>query len=72
MPTLPTLTVNDQTIYDRLVAAFHSDPNEYKTWLKQALANEVQRREASSIISQANAQVAQNAADITAAVGGAT
>lgn len=72
MTALPTLDVTDPTTYNRLVAAFHSDPAEYKTWLKRALADEVQRRESATIIDTANAQVAQNAADIARIVSGTT
>lgn len=72
MPTLPTLTVTDQTLYQRLVAAFHSDPAEYKAWLKNALRDEVQRREAQAIIDQANANVANNQAQLQAIMDGAS
>lgn len=48
MPTLPTLTINDQTKWDRLLAAFGTAAA-YKDWLRTALVREVQDREARKI-----------------------
>ena len=52
MPNLPTLTVSD-TQLARLVAAF-TDAAGYKAWLKAALLDEVQRREARRLDEEAN------------------
>lgn len=56
MPALPTLNISDQTIYNRLVAAFNSSPAEYKSWLKQALRDEVISRETRTILAAAESQ----------------
>lgn len=56
MPALPTLNIANQTTYNRLVAAFNSNPEEYKAWLKQALRDEVISRETRVILSAAEAQ----------------
>ena len=53
MPNLPTLTVSD-TQLARLVAAF-TDAAGYKAWLKAALLDEVQRREARRLDEEHNA-----------------
>lgn len=45
MPQLPTITITDQAIWDRLFAAFHGDPLEYKRWLRAQLRMEVLRSE---------------------------
>lgn len=47
MPNLPTLTVTD-TQLAKCVAAF-GDAAGYKTWLKQAVRDEVLRREARAL-----------------------
>ena len=52
MPSLPTLTVSD-TQLARLVEAF-TDAAGYKSWLKAALLDEVQRREARRLDEEAN------------------
>lgn len=41
MPTLPTLTINDTATWNRLLAAFNSDPAAYKAWLKDTLTDYV-------------------------------
>ena len=53
MPNLPTLTVSDAQLA-RLVGAFQ-DAAGYKTWLKQALVDEVTRREARRLDEEHNA-----------------
>lgn len=45
MPTLPTLTINDQPTWDRVYAAFGGDPAKYKAWLKAQLLGQVQAYE---------------------------
>ena len=52
MPNLPTLTVTD-TQLAKCVAAF-TDAAGYRTWLKAALRDEVQRREARRLDEEAN------------------
>jgi len=37
MPTLPTMTVTDASLWTRLMAAFNADPVAYKSWLRSAL-----------------------------------
>lgn len=43
--TLPTLTIQNDTLAQRALAAFNSDPAEYRAWLRSALVDEVIRRE---------------------------
>ena len=43
--TLPTLTVTDTVVWNRLLAAFNSDPEVYKSWLKQELTDFVIQQE---------------------------
>lgn len=52
MPTLPSLTVTD-TQLAKCVAAF-GDAAGYKAWLKQAVRDEVMRRESRRLDEEAN------------------
>jgi len=68
MPNLPTLAVPDGPNWDRLIAAFHGDPAEYKTWLRAALRAEVVNREAGSLRSTLDEQIAANVAEVDAII----
>lgn len=46
MPTLPTLTITDPVVWNRLMAAFKGNEAEFKKWLKTALVQELESREA--------------------------
>jgi hypothetical protein len=69
MPTLPTLTISNQAIWDRVFAAFHGDPAEYKTWLTKVLRAEVERREIAVITSQAEIDVFTKTSDVRSTLG---
>lgn len=43
--TLPTIQIANDTLANRALAAFNSDPAEYRAWLRSALVEEVVRRE---------------------------
>lgn len=57
MPALPTMTISDQVAWDRVFGVFHGSAAEYRTWLLNALRDEVQSREADAIREQADNQV---------------
>jgi hypothetical protein len=65
--TLPTLTVQDDAKADRLIAAFKPHPDAtqqetaqaYRRWLKEALVDEVIRREAASLFRAAGEKRAE-------------
>lgn len=59
---LPGLTINDPVKEARVLAAFNSSPTEYRTWLVQALTNEVIQREVAAIRAEA-AEHANSVAD---------
>lgn len=65
MPTLPTLTISDMAIWNRLLAAFNSDPAAYRDWLKKELAQYV-------LDYETNQQVAQRKTELTDGVNTAT
>lgn len=52
MPNLPTLFVPAGATFDRLMAAFHGSPDEYKEWLREAVRLEMERRELAAIDEQ--------------------
>ena len=52
MPTLPTLTITNAAKWDRVLAAFHSNPEDYKAWLRAALIQEVLDREVNTMVEQ--------------------
>lgn len=49
MPTLPGLTINDQAVWDRVLAAFDNDIAKFKAWQKHSLQEYVQAQEAQKI-----------------------
>lgn len=53
MPNLPTITIADQAIWNRVYNAFGGDPVRYKEWLRKQLIEEVRRTEAVAAASQA-------------------
>jgi predicted transcriptional regulator len=59
MPTLPTLNITNQAIWDRLFAAFNGDAAEYKEWLKAQLIEKVRQAESQSAGQQAAADMQQ-------------
>lgn len=66
MPTLPTLTINNQQVWDRVYAAFDGDPATYRAWLVARLKDEVQSRELAALREQAGAEQDARAAEIAA------
>jgi hypothetical protein len=56
MPALPTLNVDNQDHWNRLLAAFGSGA-EYRKWLRNALREEVTRREARALQDSTNADI---------------
>lgn len=72
MPTLPTLTVNDQAIWNRLLAAFNGSQTEYKAWLKESVVAEVKRREISALAAQQQAALDAKAAETNGLLDSAT
>lgn len=65
MPTLPTLTINNADAWNRLLAAFNSDPVAYKTWLRSALASYV-------LDFEVNQQVESRRTELTGVMDGAS
>lgn len=64
MPNLPTFDITDAVTLKRVMDAFDMDPNltpqqEFKQWLKRALIEEVQRREAVKVTIAAGQQIEQ-------------
>lgn len=55
MPTLPSITINDQTKFDRIVAAF-GNAETYRAWLKQQIIDQVARVESQKILDQRDAE----------------
>jgi hypothetical protein len=55
---LPTFTIQDDAKANRILTAFHNDATEYRDWLKQALLQEVTRRE-STVLQQQIQQLRQ-------------
>lgn len=68
MPNLPTVSINNQAIYDRLVAAFGNSADAYRAWLKEALTQEVLHREQRALLQAAQAQAQIKADEFTALV----
>lgn len=60
MPNLPTMAINDQATWDRVMTAFNADPVYYKKWLKRALIDEVRRTEAIAAGQQAQVDLETN------------
>jgi hypothetical protein len=56
MPALPTLNVDNQDHWNRLLAAFGRGA-EYRKWLRNALREEVTRREARALQDSTNADI---------------
>lgn len=69
MPDLPTLTVTAPQL-TKLLTVFPGGANEYKSWLKNTLIDEVQRRSARAIDEESNAAkaaaLAQSASELPA------
>lgn len=63
--TLPTITITDQATFDRLMAAFNSDPAAYKTWLRNAIKAEVARREIEKIRNDADIAATAKSSELT-------
>lgn len=57
MPTLPSISITDQAVWDRVFAAFDGSAPEYRNWLVRALREEVQRREAAIVMRQADISI---------------
>lgn len=53
MPTLPTITITDQTVWNRLMAAFNGSQTEYRAWLKSCLIEKVRLTESQTAGAQA-------------------
>lgn len=70
MPTLPTITINDTTIWNRVYNAFNGDPANYRQWLIQVIKAEVERRECQAIRDQAELDEANTCTDIRTLLGG--
>lgn len=60
MPNLPTVSIDDQTKWDRVFAAFNGSAADYKTWLVAAVKDEVMLREAKAIRAKAEADLDAN------------
>lgn len=68
MPNLPIMAVNNAPVYARLVAAFNSDPEEYRTWLRRALVLEVLERERAAIKESAREEARTRSEELVALV----
>lgn len=57
MPNLPGLGIADQAMFERVFSAFNNSPTEFKTWIREALKDEVLRREARLVQQQADVDI---------------
>ena len=55
--TLPSVSIQDDAKAQRIMAAFDSDPANYREWLRGALLDEVLKREAAGLRDQLNSQI---------------
>jgi len=67
MPNLPTISINDQAKFDRVVAAFGTAEN-YRTWLRNQIIAEVGRVESKIILDQRDAEAEAKIREVSAAL----
>lgn len=65
MPDLPTLTINDPVIYQRVVDAFNASPAQYRAWLRDRLKEYVIAHEVDAMKQDAVQQWAQRKQELT-------
>lgn len=64
MPALPTLTINNTEVWNRLLVIFDNDPAKYLAWLKDKLRDEVERRELKLLFDEMEAHAAARRAEL--------